>query len=106
MIYPTRSAVLAAAAGAPVALLIGVMLPARWYAGLAWPVAVLLLAVVDALSGARRGEATLAPLGSASGGATVDAKITVRVRGNGAPGAAQVALAGNELLGFEDDGRW
>ena len=105
MIYPTRSAVLAAAAGAPVALLIGVMLPARWYAGLAWPVAVLLLTIVDALSGARRGEATLSPLGSASVGATVDAKITVRVRGSGAPGAAQVALAGNALLGMEDDGR-
>ncbi|MDB5711418.1 MAG: hypothetical protein JWL96_3488 [Sphingomonas bacterium] len=105
MIYPTRSAVLAAAAGAPVALLIGVMLPARWYAGLAWPVAVLLLTIVDALSGARRGEATLSPLGSASVGATVDAKITVRVRGSGAPGAAQVALAGNALLGLEDDGR-
>ncbi|MDB5674132.1 MAG: hypothetical protein JWM65_1114 [Sphingomonas bacterium] len=105
MIYPTRSAVLAAAAGAPVALLIGVMLPARWYAGLAWPVAVLLLTIVDALSGARRGEATLSPLGSASVGATVDAKITVRVRGSGAPGAAQVALAANALLGLEDDGR-
>jgi len=105
LIYPTRSAVLAAAAGAPVALLIGVMLPARWYAGLAWPVAVLLLTIVDALSGARRGEATLSPLGSASVGATVDAKITVRVRGSGAPGAAQVALAGNALLGMEDDGR-
>ncbi len=105
MIYPTRSAVLAAAAGAPVALLIGVLLPARWYAGLAWPVAVLLLTIVDALSGAWRGEAVLSPLGSASVGATVDAKITVRVRGRGAPGAAQVALAGNALLGFEDDGR-
>ncbi|CAN5259289.1 DUF58 domain-containing protein [soil metagenome] len=105
MIYPTRSAVLAAAAGAPVALLIGVLLPARWYAGLAWPVAVLLLTIVDALSGARRGEAALSPLSSASVGATVDARITVRVRGAGAPQAAQVALAANALLGLEDDGR-
>jgi uncharacterized protein (DUF58 family) len=105
LIYPTRSAVLAAAAGAPVALLVGVLLPARWYAGLAWPVAVLLLAIVDALSGARSGEATLAPLGSLSVGATAGVKISVRVRGSGPPGAAQVALAGNELLGFEDDGR-
>ena len=105
MIYPTRSAVLAAAAGAPVALLVGVLLPARWYAGLAWPVAVLLLTIVDALSGAAKGEAQVSPLGSASVGATVDAKITVRLRGRGAPGAAQVALAANPLLGLEDDGR-
>jgi uncharacterized protein (DUF58 family) len=105
LIYPTRSAVLAAAAGAPVALLIGVMLPARWYAGLAWPVAVLLLTLVDALSGARRGEAVVSPLSSASVGATVDARITVRVRGAGAPQTAQVALAGNALLGLQDDGR-
>lgn len=105
MIYPTRSAVLAAAAGAPVALLIGVMLPARWYAGLAWPAAVLLLTIVDALSGARRGEARLAPMPSASVGATVDAKISVYVQGAGAPGAAQVALAANALVGVEDDGR-
>jgi uncharacterized protein (DUF58 family) len=105
LIYPTRSAVLAAAAGAPVALLVGVMLPARWYAGLAWPVAVLLLTIVDALSGARRGEARLAPLGSASVGATVEAKISVYIRGSGPPQAAQVAVAGNALLGLEDDGR-
>ena len=105
MIYPTRSAVLAAAAGAPVALLIGVMLPARWYVGLAWPLAVLLLTIVDALSGARRGEARLSPLSSASVGATIDAKISVHIRGSGPPQAAQVAIAGNALLGLEDDGR-
>jgi uncharacterized protein (DUF58 family) len=105
LIYPTRSAVLAAAAGAPVALLIGVLLPARWYAGLAWPTAVLLLTIVDALSGARRGEAVVSPLSSTSVGATVDAKITVRVRGAGPPQAAEIALAGNALLGLEDDGR-
>ncbi|PTS77664.1 DUF58 domain-containing protein, partial [Sphingomonas sp. HMWF008] len=50
MIYPTRTAVLAAAAGAPFALLVAVALPDRWYVGLAWPIAVLALTLVDGLS--------------------------------------------------------
>ncbi len=105
MIYPTRSAVLAAAAGAPVALLVGVMLPAWWYAGLAWPVAVLLLTVVDALSGAGKGEAQMTPIASASVGATLDAKFTVRIRGVNLPRTVELALSGNALLDLAEDGR-
>ena len=85
MIYPTRAAVLAAAAGAPVALLIAVFLPGRWYAGLAWPVAVLLLTVIDALSGARRGSAQVAPIPSACVGATIDATVSVALTGGRPP---------------------
>ena len=48
MIYPTRTAVLAAAAGAPAALLVAVQIPDRWYLGLAWPAAVVLLTLLDA----------------------------------------------------------
>ncbi|MGN6620473.1 MAG: DUF58 domain-containing protein, partial [Sphingomonas sp.] len=48
MIHPTRTAILAAAAGVPVALVVAVLVPERWYAGLAWPIAVVLLTLADA----------------------------------------------------------
>lgn len=105
MIYPTRAAVLAAAAGAPVALLVAVFLPGLWYAGLAWPAAVLLLTLLDAFSGVRRGEARIDRIPSVSVGATVDAKVTVTLPARGAPGAAEIAIAANPLLSVEDDGR-
>ena len=105
MIYPTRAAVLAAAAGAPVALLVAVFLPAIWYAGLAWPVAVLLLTLIDAVSGVRTGEARIDRIPPVSVGATIDAKITVSLPGHGAPGAAEIAITANPLLAVEDDGR-
>ena len=47
----TRAGVLAAAAGAPVALVGALAFPSRWYAGLAWPVAVVLLTLADVLLG-------------------------------------------------------
>jgi uncharacterized protein (DUF58 family) len=105
LIYPTRTAVLAAAAGAPVALLIAVFLPGQWYAGLAWPAAVLLLTALDGLSGARTGVATIDPMPSACVGATVDATITVTLSGGHAPRSAEIAVAPNPLIAVEDDGR-
>jgi hypothetical protein len=105
LIYPTRTAVLAAAAGAPVALLVAVLMPSRWYAGLAWPAAVLLLTLLDAITGVRKGSARIDRLPSVSVGATVDAKVTVTLDGAGAPRAAEVAIAANPLLTVENDGR-
>ena len=72
MIYPTRTAVLAAAAGAPVALLVAVALPDRWFVGLAWPVAVLALTLIYALSGLRAGTVKLVLPPTAAVGATID----------------------------------
>ena len=71
MIYPTRAAALAAAAGAPVALVVAVALPARWYVALAWPTAVLLLVIADAWLGAHRAAAELTLPDSAPVGAEV-----------------------------------
>lgn len=105
MIYPTRTAVIAAAAGAPVALMIAVLLPGRWYAGLAWPVAVLLLTVIDAFSGARKGSAQLAPIPSVCVGATVEAAISVTLSDGAAPQLAEIAVATDPLVTVEDDGR-
>ena len=105
MIYPTRAAVLAAAAGVPFTLVVAAIMPERWYAGIAWPVAVLVLTLVDALTAARHGEAAVGAPGSAYVGATVDAIVTVTIQGRGAPAEAEVALAADPLIAAEDDGR-
>lgn len=105
MIYPTRLAVLAAAGGILFALMVAAAMPERWYAGLAWPLAVLLLTAVDAATAARQGEAKLEAPGSAYVGATVEAIATVTLRGRGYPAVAEVAAATNALIEVEDDGR-
>ena len=51
MIYPTRLTILAAAAVAPAALLVGVYAPAWWTAGLGLLVLLFLLALLDAALG-------------------------------------------------------
>ncbi|QNQ09301.1 DUF58 domain-containing protein [Sphingomonas alpina] len=106
MIYPTRSAILLAAAGAPFALLVAVFLPGSWYAGLVWPGAVLLLAAFDALSGIRpaQGNATLELPKSASVGATIDATIRVMFAGS-APARVEVAIGNDPLLVPSEDDR-
>ena len=103
MIYPTRAAALAAAAGVPVALVAAVLVPGRWYAALAWPGAALLAALADALLGPRSGRASLTVPATAPVGATVDLVVEVRVEG--AARAAEVAIAADPLLGLENDGR-
>ena len=105
MIYPTRTAVLAAAAGVPFTLVVAAAMPERWYAGLAWPVAVLLLTLADAFTAVRHGEARVEAPASAYVGATVEAVVTVTLRGGAFPAEAEVALAANALIGLEDDGR-
>jgi len=105
LIYPTRLAVLAAAAGVPFTLVVAAAMPERWYAGLAWPVAVLLLALSDALTAVRHGEAKLDSPATAYVGATVEAVVTVTLRGRGAPADAEVAVSTNALVAAQDDGR-
>jgi uncharacterized protein (DUF58 family) len=56
LIYPTRRTILLAAAIAPAALVIGLMAPAQWLAGLALLVLLLALCGVDALTGAGLGQ--------------------------------------------------
>ena len=105
MIYPTKGAVLAAAAGVPFALVVAAAMPERWFAGMAWPAAVLLLALADAFLAARGGEATVEVPATAYVGSTVDALVTVTVRGTRPPVEAEAALAVNALIAAEDDGR-
>lgn len=105
MIYPTRAAVLAAAAGAPVALLIAVFLSAHWYAGLAWPAAVIALVLIDALAGRplTGAVATIDLPGHAGVGEDVEAIVTLTARGRS--GRAEVAIAADGLVEIADDGR-
>jgi uncharacterized protein (DUF58 family) len=107
LISPTRLAIWATAAGAPVALVIGVLLPAHWSAGLAWPVAVLLLTLADALLGPRPGDARigLAMPRTMPVGGDGQAHIEVRINGTRLPEACEVAIDGDPLLLMADEGR-
>ncbi|MES2174228.1 MAG: DUF58 domain-containing protein [Pseudomonadota bacterium] len=108
MIYPTRTAIWTAAAGAPATLLVALLVPGRWYAALAWPIAVLLASLADALLGSRPAQAALRldlPR-TASVGAPVAAAAHVTIAGT-APARAQLLLETGPLLEAEDDdGIW
>jgi uncharacterized protein (DUF58 family) len=99
MIYPTRTAILAMVAGLPPTLLVALLLPARWYAALAWTAAVLLLTLLDGLRGARPGqaEARLTLPRQAEVGADFEATLAVSIAG-GAPSRVEFALANDPLL--------
>lgn len=103
MIYPTRTAVVAAGVGVPVALLVAVAVPGLWYAGLAWPVVVLLLCAVDAANGTRRGTVRVSVPASAPVGAEIDLTVTVAIAPNVA--AAEIAVGADPLLATDNDGR-
>ncbi|WP_088183433.1 DUF58 domain-containing protein [Sphingobium sp. Z007] len=108
MIYPTRNAIWTAAAGAPATLLVALLVPGRWYAALAWPVAVLLATLADALLGSRPAQAALRldlPR-TASVGAPVAATVHVTITG-APPARAQLLLETGPLLEPDDeDGLW
>ena len=108
MIYPARSSILIAAAGAPVTLLVGVIAPAHWYMGLAWPVATLLLTLADALIGMPASAAQIAiniP-SRASVGGDIDAtvRVTLPDGGDASPRYCELAVEGDALLRLADDG--
>ena len=90
MIYPTRRAIVLALAGAPVMLVVGVVAPGFWLAGVVWASVMLLLLLVDAGLGAdrRRVEAVLqAPHGLAVGN---PAEAVARIGFPKGPGPAAV----------------
>jgi uncharacterized protein (DUF58 family) len=99
MIYPTRAAIGAAAVGAPIALAVALVVPGAWYAGLALPLAVVALAIADALIGGGPGRATarIVPPRSAAVGETVDVAVDLAFAGV-APGRAEIAIATDALV--------
>jgi len=99
LIYPTRRAVLSAAAVAPLALLIGVMVPQYWFVGLALLAFLLGLCGLDAVSGAapRSVELICDGPGSASVGAPVEIEAHLCFK-SAAPAEAELAIGTNALL--------
>ena len=103
MIYPTRSAVIATAAGAPVALAVAAIMPGRWFLALAWPLAMVLLFALDALQAVGKAKTQIDFPGHAYVGETRDCTVTVSVGRK--PRNAYVALEPPPLVRIDDDGR-
>jgi len=103
LIYPTRAAVIATAAGAPVALAVAAVAPGRWFLALAWPLTVVLLCVLDGLRTIGSATARIEFPGHAYVGEIRDCTVTVAI--DSRPRGAQVALQGSHLVGIEEDGR-
>ena len=96
MIYPTRRTILVAAAIAPAALVVGLVAPAWWTAGLALVVLLLLLAGADALAGAPIRSLSVTCEGPGTVGVGDSITILARLRFAGrAPATAEAALGVN-----------
>ena len=103
MIYPTRTAVIATAAGAPLALAFAAVQPGRWFLALAWPLAIVLLTLLDAVRGIASANARVDFPGHAYVGETHECTVTVWV--DSRPRNAWIALQSSQLVSAEDDGR-
>jgi uncharacterized protein (DUF58 family) len=99
VIYPTRRAILLAALGAPLALLLGLVAPGWWLAGAAWGLFVLALMLADAMLGADRHRLTIdqAAPGVIGAGRSAEAVFTARFDGP-APGRIEMALGADARL--------
>ena len=100
MIYPTRRAIFLAAAGAPVALAVGVAAPGLWTVGIAWIGLVLALSLADAALAAPRRSASVhvrAPTDLGVGGEPEPLQVAVAFTGR-APGSLEVAPEVNDRL--------
>ena len=102
MIYPTRTAVIATAAGAPFALAFAAIEPGRWFLALTWPVAMIILTAFDAMRGMASATAQVHFPGHAYVGETRDCTVTVSVGSR--PRNAWVALQHSPLVAADDDG--
>jgi uncharacterized protein (DUF58 family) len=91
-VYPTRRAILLAAAVAPIALVIGIFLPGYWTAGLALLVLLAALGAVDAMTGAKLRSATVACEAPGAVGVGETFAVTVRLRHEGSAAATELAL--------------
>ncbi len=101
MIYPTDRLVWLTAAGAPVALLIGVLVPSLWLLPVGWCAAMLAAAALDASMTARGVRVTAALPRSVNVGEEFAVSLTAA-----APARhLQAALAGDPLLDAANGGR-
>lgn len=105
MIYPTRWAVIATAAGAPIALAVAAAMPGRWFMALAWPLAIMLLCAFDALRSLGSPSARVDFPKHAYVGEIRDCTVSVAIASGSAPKSAHVALQASPLASADDDGR-
>ncbi len=104
MIIPTRRAVLLMAAGAPLALLVAVFLPALWFAGLVWIPAVLTLLLADRLFAPRVPAMTVACAGAVQVGAPLIVSVEFQP-GRRIPRGLELALSTGPKLVPTGDNR-
>lgn len=106
MIYPTSRAVLLAAAGAPVALVLGVWFPSFWYVGVGWTLFVFALTAIDAVTGAwpRDARIALAVPGHANVGESLTATVSATFPA-AAPRAVEAILEPSEQIETPDGPR-
>jgi uncharacterized protein (DUF58 family) len=102
LIYPTRTAVIATAAGAPLALAFAAIEPGRWFLALTWPVAMIVATAFDAIRGTATATAQVHFPGHAYVGETRDCTVTVSVGSR--PRSAWVALQHSPFVAAEDEG--
>lgn len=99
MIYPTRLAVLSAAFGAPVAVLVALMWPGHTPVALIWPLAVLGLTVLDALTAVLASGLKTQVTTPREAEVGQEVMLSVRVQfARAAPAQVQVALGLSPLL--------
>ena len=104
MIYPTRRAILLTAAGAPVALLVGLAAPGWWMAAAAWVLAMAGLMLLDALIAPSPGRLDLAFDAPGSFGVGRESEATVQAGfDRGGPARMELALETNERLSVRSD---
>jgi len=104
LIIPTRRAVLLMAAGAPVALLIGVFAPQNWLAGMAWAPVLLGLMVIDWALAALAPEIDVTAPGAVEIGAPLLVEISIVPRRE-IPRGLELALGTGPRLRVPGDGR-
>jgi uncharacterized protein (DUF58 family) len=105
LIYPTRLAVVAAAAGGPLSLLVAAAAPQYWYAGAGWALAVVLLTALDALLVPRGATLEIEAPRFGYVGETRALALTVRFAGGRPPLFAEAALGLSALARADDHAR-
>jgi uncharacterized protein (DUF58 family) len=99
LIYPARNAILAAAAIAPAALLIGVLLPGSWFAGLALIGFLIAAIALDAALGARPSEVAVSCEGPNIAGVGAEFEVGIFARFSRAPPVrCELAIDSHYLL--------
>jgi uncharacterized protein (DUF58 family) len=100
MIAPTARAILIAALGAPLALILAAWAPDAWLLGAVWAIGMAAIIVVDAAMASDPGDVAItakAPRLAGIGGGAISALLTLAF-GSRAPQTAQVALEAGPLL--------